>query len=100
MTPGPGAWELPEMRGAVASRNYGQVFAILRRLGYTQDQLSSMTGYSHTEVAAIISGRPVISYDVQFRLAKRLGLPLCLAGFADCPLVCANRGPAARGDAA
>lgn len=82
--PDPSMWELPELRGAIASRNWGMVFASLRRRGYSQEELATITGYSCGEVAAIVGGRPILSYDAQLRVAKALGVPLCLAGFAAC----------------
>jgi hypothetical protein len=82
--PDPSMWESPELRGAIASRNWGMVFAALRRRGYSQEELASITGYSCGEVAAITGGRPIFSYDAQLRVAKVLGVPLCLAGFASC----------------
>jgi Helix-turn-helix len=86
--PVPTVWEPTEARGAIASRNWGAVFAILRRYGYSQEQISAMTGCSTSEVAAIIGGRPLFSYETQLRVARALGVPMCLAGFAVCAAAC------------
>jgi hypothetical protein len=90
--PNPEVWESPEARGAIASRNWGAVFAILRRRGYSQQQISAMTGCSAGDVAAIIGGRPLFSYEAQFRVARALGVPMCLAGFASCVAICGGPG--------
>jgi hypothetical protein len=81
-------WTSPEARGAIASRNWGAVFTILRRYGYTQEHISAMTGCSPRDVAATIGGRPLFSHEAQYRVAGALGVPMCLAGFATCAPSC------------
>jgi hypothetical protein len=86
--PDPAIWDLPEMRAAVASRDIGWIYSILRRHGLSQPEIAVLTRQSQPEVAAIMAGCRVLAYDVLFRIARGLGFPLCLAGLASCCAQC------------
>ena len=71
----PAAWEQPDMRAALAARDVGTVYRLLRQVGVSQRQIAALTGQSQSEVSEIIKGRQVIAYDVLVRLAVGLGIP-------------------------
>ena len=71
----PAVWEQPEMRAALAARDVGTVYRLLRQVGVSQRQIAALTGQSQSEVSEIIKGRQVMAYDVLVRLAEGLGIP-------------------------
>ena len=74
------AWEQPEMRAALASREISAVYRLLRKHGVSQRQIAAMTGQSQSEVSEILKGRQVMAYDVLTRIADGLGDPRERAG--------------------
>jgi len=80
--PGPEVWERPEMRAVLAVRDFGRVFRLLQRIGYSQKRIGALTGQSQSEVCAIIHGRKVVAWDVIERIVRKLQIPPHLAGLA------------------
>lgn len=76
------AWEQPEMRSALASREISAVYRLLRKHGVSQRQIAAMTGQSQSEVSEILKGRQVMAYDVLTRIADGLGVPRGYMGLA------------------
>lgn len=76
------AWEQPEMRAALASREVSAVYRLLRKHGVSQRQIAAMTGQSQSEVSEILKGRQVMAYDVLTRIADGLGVPRGYMGLA------------------
>src|SRR3954451_3304680 len=76
------AWEQPEMRAALASREISAVYRLLRKHGVSQRQIAAMTGQSQSEVSEILKGRQVMAYDVLTRIADGLGVPRGYMGLA------------------
>jgi transcriptional regulator with XRE-family HTH domain len=75
-------WDAPEMRAALAQRDFRLVYRLLQRVGYTQQRIAAMTGQSQPEVSAIINGRKVMAIDVIERIMSGLGAPPAYAGLA------------------
>jgi transcriptional regulator with XRE-family HTH domain len=71
----PVVWEQPDMRRALAARNIGAVYRVLRDVGISQRQIAALTGQSQSEVSEIFKGRQVKAYDVLERIAEGLGIP-------------------------
>src|SRR6266496_5201472 len=76
------AWEQPEMRAALASREVSAVYRLLRKHGVSQRQIAAMTGQSQSEMSEILKGRQVMAYDVLTRIADGLGVPRGYIGLA------------------
>jgi len=76
------AWEQPEMRAALASREISAVYRLLRKHGVSQRQIAAMTGQSQSEVSEILKGRQVMAYKVLKRIADGLGIPRPYLGLA------------------
>src|SRR3954453_10880867 len=76
------AWEQPEMRAALATREISAVYRLLRKNGVSQRQIAAMTGQSQSEVSEILKGRQVMAYDVLLRIADGLGVPRGYMGLA------------------
>ena len=76
------AWEQPEMRAVLASREVSAVYRLLRKHGVSQRQIAAMTGQSQSEVSEILKGRQVMAYDVLTRIADGLGVPRGYMGLA------------------
>ena len=72
--PDPAVWQAPEMRRALEERDIGRVYRILRRLGFTQNRLGTLTGQSQPEISAIMNGRIVVAVVVLARIADGLGM--------------------------
>ncbi len=83
--PDPAVWQAPEMRRALEERDIGRVYRILRRLGFTQNRLGTLTGQSQPEISAIMNGRNVVAVVVLARIADGLGIPPGYLGLACCP---------------
>src|SRR5437764_4245270 len=76
------AWEQPDMRAALATREISAVYRLLRKHGVSQRQIAAMTGQSQSEVSEILKGRQVMAYDVLTRIADGLGVPRGYMGLA------------------
>jgi hypothetical protein len=85
-------WFTPQLRPALAERDFTAIYRMLRRYGYTQHQLSVLTGHSQPQVSATVNGRPVMAYQVMKRVADGLGIPPCLLGMATCADRCPRDG--------
>lgn len=81
----PDIWDELDMRRALAVRDIGTVYRLLRRAGVSQRQIGQLTGQSQAEVSEIIKDRQVISYDVLERIADGLGIPRGYMGLAYSP---------------
>jgi len=68
-------WERPEMRTALAQRDIGRVYKLLKQDGVTQREIARRTGQSQSEVSEIIQGRQVRDVTVLERIADGLGVP-------------------------
>src|SRR5438874_13822505 len=67
------AWEQPDMRAALATREISAVYRLLRKHGVSQRQIAAMTGQSQSQVSEILKSRQVMASDVLPRLADGLG---------------------------
>jgi transcriptional regulator with XRE-family HTH domain len=79
----PAQWDEPEMRAALAVRDITVVYRLLQKIGFSQQQIASLTGQSQPEVSSIIHGRKVMAYDVLVRICDGLGAPRGYMGLAD-----------------
>lgn len=70
----PEVWERPEMRAALAQRDIGRVYKLLKQDGVTQREIARRTGQSQSEVSEIIQGRQVRDVKVLERIADGLGV--------------------------
>ncbi len=68
-------YEHPEARGALAARDVGAVYRLLRRHGVTQREIARRTGQSQSEVSEIVRGRRVRDVTVLERICDGLGVP-------------------------
>lgn len=76
----------PDARRALAARDIGAVYRLLRDAGVSQRVIAHLTGQSQSQVCEILHGRPVKQYDVLVRIADGLGVPrgwMGLAGHSD-----------------
>ncbi|GAA1309742.1 helix-turn-helix transcriptional regulator [Saccharothrix xinjiangensis] len=78
----PVVWHGREMRQALARRDVGLVYRLLRRVGVSQRQIAACTGQGQSEVSAIANGRQVQAYNVLERIADGLGIPRGYMGLA------------------
>jgi hypothetical protein len=78
----PGIWSRPQMRRFLAYRNIGGVFRLLQQHGVSQRAIAARTDQSQSEIAEIISGRQVVSYEVLVRIADGLRVPRGWMGLA------------------
>ncbi|MBB5953798.1 transcriptional regulator with XRE-family HTH domain [Saccharothrix tamanrassetensis] len=70
------------MRDALARREIGPVYRLLRRQGVSVERIVALTGQSPQDVSAAIDGRPVRDYDTLCRIAEGLGVPKGYMGLA------------------
>ena len=75
-------WKQLGMRDALARRNIGGVYRLLKTAGISQRRIGELTGQSQSEVSEILSGRRVMAYDVLVRIAEGLGVPREWMGLA------------------
>src|SRR5437764_8438948 len=80
--PDPKVWDAPDMRAALARRDFGLVYRLLQKIGYSQQRIAALTGQSQPEVSAIIHGRKVMALDVIERIVWGLGIPPAHVGLA------------------
>jgi transcriptional regulator with XRE-family HTH domain/tetratricopeptide (TPR) repeat protein len=78
----PVVWRDGNMREALARRDIGRVYQLLRRFGVSQRQIAAHTGQGQSEVSAIANGRQVQAYEVLERIADGLGVPRGYMGLA------------------
>lgn len=77
-----GVLERPEFRAALAARDVAAVFHLLKRCGFSQRRVASLTGQSQSEICEILAGRQVTSYNLLVRIADGLGVPRGWMGLA------------------
>lgn len=75
----------PAARQALARRDIGAVFRILRNAGVSQASIAHATGQKQSEVSEIISGRQVQSVALLERIADALDVPRGWMGLAHTP---------------
>ena len=78
----PAVWERADTRRALATRDVGTVFRLLRKGGTSQRAIAALTGLAPSEVYEIGRGRRVMAYDVLCRIADGLGVPRGYLGLA------------------
>jgi transcriptional regulator with XRE-family HTH domain len=76
-------WESAGMAEALASRDITTVYKILQSQRVSQRRIAHLTGQSQPEIAEIIAGRRVRSYDVLCRIFTGLGAPTGLPVLSD-----------------
>jgi transcriptional regulator with XRE-family HTH domain len=69
-----------EMRAALAARDIGTVYRLLRRQGLSQRRIAQWTGQSQSEVSEILKDRKVHNVWVLERIADGLGIPRARIG--------------------
>jgi len=69
-----------EVRAALAARDIGALYRLLRRVGVSQRKIAQLTGQSPSEVSEIIKGRQVLNVRVLERIADGLGIPRARLG--------------------
>jgi transcriptional regulator with XRE-family HTH domain len=75
-------WDVDDMRAALKVRDVSAVYRLLRKRGFSQRLVASLTGQSQSEVSEILKGRQVMAYDVLARIADGLGVPRGHMGLA------------------
>ncbi|MGH3866112.1 MAG: helix-turn-helix domain-containing protein [Pseudonocardiaceae bacterium] len=72
-----GSWFLDddEVRAALAARDIGALYRLLKRLGMSQRQIAVLTDQTQSEVCEILNGRKVLNVLVLERIADGLGIP-------------------------
>ncbi|MGH3831377.1 MAG: helix-turn-helix domain-containing protein [Pseudonocardiaceae bacterium] len=80
----PAFFDEDAVRAALADRDIGRLFCLLRRVGVSQRRIAELTGQSQSEVSEILHGRQVLNVRVLERIAdgfgvsrKRLGVSYC-----------------------
>ena len=85
-------WTRRDVATALNRRDVGAIYAVLNReLGIPQRQLGMLTGQSQSEIAEILAGRQVLTYDLLLRVATNLGIPLWRMGLSAEPPARARR---------
>jgi transcriptional regulator with XRE-family HTH domain len=70
------------MRAALAARDIGTAYRLLRRQGLSQRRIAHLTGQSQSEVSEILKGRQVSNVWVLERIADGLGTPRAWLGLS------------------
>jgi tetratricopeptide (TPR) repeat protein len=70
------------MRAALAARDVGAVYRLLRRVGVSQRQIAQVTGQSQSEVCEIVAGRQLQNIWVLERIADGLRIPRAWMGLS------------------
>ncbi|GAA3887582.1 hypothetical protein GCM10022243_60480 [Saccharothrix violaceirubra] len=78
----PDVWEHDDMRDALASRDIGTVYRLLRHHGVPVTRIAALTGQTGGEVEQVLDGRRVDAYDTLAHIAKGLGIPPGYMGMA------------------
>ena len=79
---GPEFLDDDEVGAALAARDIGALYRLLKRLGASQRQIARLTGQSQSEVSAIVGGREVLNVRVLERIADGLGIPRAWMGLS------------------
>jgi len=69
-------------RAALAARDIGALYRLLRRLGVSQREIARLTGQSQSEVCEILKGRKVRDVWVLERITDGLGIPRARMGLS------------------
>jgi transcriptional regulator with XRE-family HTH domain len=69
-----------EVRAALAARDIGALYRLLKRLGISQRQIAGLTDQSQSEVCEILKGRQVLNVLVLERIADGFGIPRARMG--------------------
>lgn len=81
----PAVWRSAEVRDALAVRDIGTVYRVLREHGVPQSRIAQLTGQAQSEVSDVLNGRAVRSYELLARIATGLGIPRGWMGMAGEP---------------
>jgi transcriptional regulator with XRE-family HTH domain len=92
----PQAWQVSDMKAALADRNIGAVYRVLQRHGVSQRRIAALTQQSQSEISEIIAGRQVRSVEVLARICDGLGIPRAQLGVASDPTTAATTSPSER----
>ena len=68
-------WHEPAMRDALATRDIATVYRLLGAAGMSQRTIAALTSQSQSDIADVLGGRQVMSYDLLDRIATGLGVP-------------------------
>ena len=71
----PAFFEDGDVRAALAARDSGALYRLLRRVGLSQRRIAHLTGQSQSEVSEILKGRQVLNVRVLERIADGLDIP-------------------------
>ncbi|HWR46995.1 MAG TPA: helix-turn-helix transcriptional regulator, partial [Pseudonocardiaceae bacterium] len=71
----PAFFEDGDVRAALAARDIGALYRLLRRVGLSQRRIAHLTGQSQSEVSEILKGRQVLNVRVLERIADGLDIP-------------------------
>jgi transcriptional regulator with XRE-family HTH domain len=71
-----------EVRAALAARDIGAFYRLLKRLGMSQRQIAGLTAQTQSEVCAILHGRKVLNVLVLERIADGFGIPRARMGLS------------------
>jgi transcriptional regulator with XRE-family HTH domain len=73
------------MRDALATRDIATVYRLLGAAGMSQRTIAALTSQSQSDIADVLGGRQVMSYDLLDRIATGLGVPRGSMGLAYSP---------------
>ncbi|MEO7194475.1 MAG: helix-turn-helix transcriptional regulator [Pseudonocardiaceae bacterium] len=76
----PAFFDEDAVRAALAARDIGALYRLLRRVGVSQRRIAELTGQSQSEVSEILHGRQVANIRLLERIADGLGMPRTLLG--------------------
>jgi hypothetical protein len=80
-------WDRPDVATILVERDITALFKLLQRCGLSQREIARRTGQQQSEIAEIIGGRRVNSYDLLVRVSESLQIPRGRLGLAyDPPL--------------
>jgi transcriptional regulator with XRE-family HTH domain len=71
-----------EVRAALAARDIGAFYRLLKRLGMSQRQIAGLTDQTQSEVCAILQGRKVLNVLLLERIADGFGIPRARMGLS------------------
>jgi hypothetical protein len=78
----PAFFDEEAMRAALAARDVGTVYRLLRRVGVSQRRIAQVTGQSQSEVSEIFAGRQVPNIWVLERIADGFSIPRAQMGLS------------------
>ncbi|HWR46167.1 MAG TPA: helix-turn-helix domain-containing protein [Pseudonocardiaceae bacterium] len=76
----PEFFEDDDVRAALATRDIGALYRLLRRVGLSQRRIAHLTGQSQSEVSEILKGRQVLNVWLLERIADGLDIPRARLG--------------------